>query len=203
MEVTLWIYDHRARRARLFTLPTWEQMPFVERVPLPVCRFLGRARTSFAWSDRRALEALDALARAGGPPFAVCRAFADPARPGPRGDGTAFDVGRELTGAQRAALRCAALRTGRFYRVETDARAPDCLRLAALAPRTLEAGDVGADVCRLQALLLRAGAQGLALSGTFCERTRRAARQAAMALGLPADGRADARLLERLIARAR
>ena len=109
MEVTLWIYDHRARRARLFTLPTWEQMPFVERVPLPVCRFLGRARTSFAWSDRRALEALDALARAGGPPFAVCRAFADPARPGPRGDGTAFDVGRELTGAQRAALRCAAL----------------------------------------------------------------------------------------------
>ena len=36
-------------------------MPFVTRLSLPVRTFVGRSRASFAWSDRRALEALDAL----------------------------------------------------------------------------------------------------------------------------------------------
>lgn len=178
-------------------------MPFVTRLSLPVRTFVGRSRASFAWSDRRALEALDALCAQSPVSFCVCRAFADPACLSPHGGGTAFDLGRELSGADRARLRRAALDSGRFHRVEADALAPDCLHLEALPPRTLRAGDAGADVCRLQALLLRGGADGLALTGTYCERTQRAVLQCERRLGLPADGLAGAQLLRVLPALCR
>ena len=174
-------------------------MPFVERFSFPVSAFLSGSHTAFAWSDRRALEALDVLSAAAPLPLCVCRAFADPALPSPHGGGTVFDLGRELPTAGRAALRCAALRTGRFHRVETDALSPDCLHLESLAPRTLQLGDAGADVCRLQARLQRCGAHSIACSGTYCKGTRRAVLRMQRALALPQCGRADAALLQRLV----
>ena len=141
-------------------------MPFVERFPFPVSAFLGRSHLSFAWSDRRALEALDALASSTPFPLRVSRAFSEPGCPSPHGNGTAFDVGRELPPQKRARLRCDAVRTGRFYHVGTESLPPDCLHLEALPPRALRPGDVGADVCRLQALLQRFGTQTAARSGT-------------------------------------
>lgn len=197
--VTLWIYDHVLRRPQLFRLPLWAQMPFVERFSFPVSVFLGRAHLAFAWSDRRALEALDALSAAAPFPLRVSRAFAEPALPSPHGGGTAFDVGRELPPPARARLRRAAVRTGRFYHVGTESLPPDCLHLEALAPRTLRPGDTGADVCRLQALLQHCGLQGVARSGTYCQSTQQAVLHLQRTLSLPPSGAVDVPLLQRLL----
>lgn len=197
--MTLWIYDHLSKTPLLLRLPPWAQMPFVERFAFPAGTFLGRSHTSFAWSDRRALEALDALAALFPVPFSVSHAFADPALPSPHGSGSAFNIGRDLSPRQRTLLRHAAVRSGLFYRVSPDVLAPDCVHIEALAPRTLKPGDVGADVCQLQALLQHGGAHSVALSGTYCEETRRAVLRAQHAHSLPQTGNADAEFLRGLL----
>ena len=198
---TLLIFDPALGAARLFDLPVWEQMPFVEGFPLSVAAFLGCSHAGFAWTDRRALDALDALA-AWYAPLSVNRAFADVLRSFPHAGGTAFDLCRGRPVRERAALRRAALATGRFWMADADVRSPDCLHVEVLRPRALRPGDAGADVCRLQALLQRCGAHEAALSGTYCEGTRRAVLRAEQALGLRATGCASLRLQRRLSAEA-
>lgn len=200
-KTTLLIFDPACGAARLFELPVWAQMPFVERFSLSVAAFFGCSHAGFAWTDRRALDALDALA-ALYEPLSVCRAFADALSSFPHAGGTAFDLCRGRSARERAAIRRTALATGRFWMADADVRSPDCVHVEALMPRALRPGDAGADVCRLQALLQRCGAHEAALSGTYCEGTRRAVLRAQQALGLGATGSASLYLQHRLQAEA-
>lgn len=102
-------------------------MPFVERFSLSVAAFFGCSHAGFAWTDRRALDALDALA-ALYEPLSVCRAFADALSSFPHAGGTAFDLCRGRLHA--SARRFGALRwppAGFGWRTRTFARPIACM----------------------------------------------------------------------------
>ena len=206
MERILYLYEPAERRFRRLPVSEHAQMPCVERLRFPVSAFARGAEGDLLWTDRRALVALDALAKDAGFPFEVDCGF----RRQPMGGrallchhaaGTAFDVGRSLPPGKQNALRLLAVSGGLFRWVEMPYASGTLLRLS-LVRRfpALEAGFVGPYVLLLQDLLLRAGAYRGPLTGVFSEETERGVRRAERLLGLPATGRFTHSLWRPLVA---
>ncbi len=186
--MNLLVYDERADACSAFWLPPDAQMPFVTRLRFPCSDFTGGAICETAWTDRRALLALDRLAELADTPLSVCGAFR---RTGPlcRRTGTAFDIGLRLPPAQLHDLRRAALASGAFTRVLPSYVSGD--RVTAIldcAPAVLELGCRGAAVCALQDALLSEGLFAGPVTGIFDENTRRAVLRHQRLTGLPQTG---------------
>ena len=186
--MNLLVYDERVDACSAFSLPPDAQMPFVTRLRFPCSDFTGGAACETAWTDRRALLALDRLAELFGAPFAVSGAFR---RTGPlaRRAGTAFDIGLHLPPAELNGLRRAALTSGAFTRVLPSYVSGDrVIAIFDCAPAVLEFGCRGAAVCALQDALLAEGLFAGPVSGTFDEHTRRAVLRHQRLFGLPQTG---------------
>lgn len=186
--MNLLVYDERVDACSAFWLPPDAQMPFVTGLPFPCSDFTGGAACETAWTDRRALLALDRLAELAGAPFTVCGAFR---RAGPlsRRTGTAFDIGLHLPPAQLNGLRRAALSSGAFTRVLPSYVSGD--RVTAIfdcAQAVLELGCRGAAVCALQDALLAEGLFAGPVTGAFDENTRRAVLRHQRLTGQPQTG---------------
>lgn len=186
--MNLLVYDERVDACSAFSLPPDAQMPFVTGFRFPCSDFAGGAKCETAWTDRRALLALDRLAELAGVPFTVCGAFKRTG-PLPRRTGTAFDIGLHLPPAQLSQLRRAALASGAFTRVLPSYVSGDRVTVIFdCAPTVLKPGCRGAAVCALQDALLMEGLFSGPVTGAFDENTRRAVLRHQRLTGLPQTG---------------
>lgn len=159
-----------------------------------------------AWTDRRLLDAYDALMAQFGP-LAVDASFRPP-RQGQSAHfaGLALDMGRGLAPARREALRRACRQRGLFTYVEAAYTAPCWIHAElSIAPACtpgrgypfLAPGAAGPHVFLLQELLLQRGFPCL-LCGRFTQDTALALRLYQLRHGLPAHGCADGQLWDHL-----
>lgn len=174
-------------------------MPGLTILPMLVEDFFYLSCTDVAWTHRAALDALDQLCLEFDEPFSVDLAFRPPIRERSlRGvqhaAGIAFEIGRTLPQERRQALYYAALKSELFSDVLPPYLAGRSVRVSlARGLPGLSFGDVGVHVFLLQTALLEGGLYRGALTGRFCEQTRRGVRRLQLALGLPASGRVGGR----------
>ncbi len=141
-------------------------MPHVRRFFFPVSDFMRGAHSAVAWTDARALRALDALAAQYPAPFRVTSAF----RRWPdvrRASGLFFT----LLGEQPALLRVCALESGLFAAVSPPFAGGDTVSVTASCAQE---GLCGVNILLLQDALLGLGLYSGPLSGTLCHGTRSA-----------------------------
>ena len=196
----IFVYHEENGAFSLHELPYSAQMPFVAHLPFTVEDFFSSARSDVAWTERRALDALDRLFVESGVAFSVDGAFRRGNGEGRRcvsmhDAGLAFRLGEGLPAEQRVRLRGEALRSGRFSCVQMPYACGRSVHVCVGEERpALGLGDAGAQVFVLQDALINASNwYAGALSGMYCHATARAVRRAQLALGLPVTGRADAR----------
>ncbi len=142
------------------------QMPHVQRFFFPVSDFIAGAHSAVAWTDTRALVALDMLARRYPAPFTVRSAF----RRYPdthRNSGLCFS----LVSEKPKALRACCLESGLFASVSPPYLGGQAVTVAIDCP---PCGDCGVHVFALQDALKYRGFFTGPLSGTLCLDTRRA-----------------------------
>lgn len=194
----IFVYEHRIGDFRC-----------IEEGELPA-GLKGRAfehvRDGIAWTDRRVLNAYEALGDAFGP-VDVERCFLPPGKgQSPHYAGLALDMGRKLAEEQRRQLRAFCLKSPMFAYVEPPYLTPNWVHgeVAAGAACTpgrgypfLALGDAGPHVFLLQELLTRRGFPCL-LCGHFNQDTRRALEAYQSHFGLPVHGHADGQLWQHM-----
>lgn len=177
------VFHAKERMIRQHSLDPGVQTPGLTHMGLPVSDFAGGF--SHAWTDMRALLALDALAMHFDEAFPVCRAFR-PDAPPPFCFGTGFTVGRGLPWKRLEALRRAALNCGLFTRVSPAYDAGDRIELSCCpVPAALSIGSMGPEIFALQNALNAFGCFPGPLTGLFGDKTRRALNAWQRAQNLP------------------
>lgn len=142
------------------------QMPHVQRFFFPVSDFTAGAHSAVAWTDARALMALDMLARHYPAPFTVRCAF----RRFPdvqRNRGLCFS----LMSDKPNALRACCLQSKLFLSVSPPFFGGQAVTVVADCP---PAGERGVHIFAMQDALKYQGLFSGPLSGTLCLETRRA-----------------------------
>lgn len=142
------------------------QMPHVRRFFFPVSDFLAGARSAVAWTDARALHALDTLAAQYPAPFTVSCAFRrwPDAR---RNHGLCFSLHTDCP----SHLRACALESGLFQTVSPPFLGGSTVTLTASC---IPGDRAGVHILALQDALLGQGLFAGPLSGTLCAETQRA-----------------------------
>ena len=117
------VYNQDTNRMETFFRGENESMPYNTNGTLRVREFRGSSKSNILWTDKRTMQAWNSQRYIYGAPIYVGFAFKRPWEGGHGNQsqhyaGTAFDVGQNLTNAQRAVLRRSAQQSGLWRYVE-------------------------------------------------------------------------------------
>ncbi len=195
------VYNNNTDRMETYYRGENEAMPYNTGGTLRVSEFRGSSRSPTLWTSRRAMESFNQQRKIWGQPIYVGFAFKRPWEGGHSGqsqhyNGTAFDVGQNLTSAQRSALRRSAQNSGLWSYVEPASLTPSWVHFdrrqlpsaCASGYPTLKEGSRSTYVLILQDSLNTLGFRTGGLDGYFGPATKDAVKRFQRSRGLSADG---------------
>ncbi len=196
------VYNQDTNRMESFIRSESDAMPYNTNRTLRVREFRGSSKSNLLWTDKRTMQAWNSQRYIYGAPIYVGFAFKRPYEGGHGNQsqhyaGTAFDVGQNLTNAQRAVLRNSASRSGLWGYVEPVTLSPTWVhfdrRFGTPACSSggypiIRRGSRGNYVCIAQDDLNTLGFRTGGLDGVFGEQTYNAVRRYQASRGLAVDG---------------
>lgn len=196
------VYNQDTNRMETFFRGENESMPYNTNGTLRVREFRGSSRSNILWTDKRTMQAWNSQRYIYGAPIYVGFAFKRPWKGGHGNQsqhyaGTAFDVGQNLTNAQRAVLRRSAQQSNLWRYVEPVSLSPTWVhfdrRFGTPACSSggyplLRQGSRGNYVCIAQDDLNTLGFRTGGLDGVFGTQTTKAVRNYQRSRGLVVDG---------------
>ena len=196
------VYNQDINRMESFIRGENDPMPYNTNGTLKVREFRGSSRSNILWTDKRTMQAWNSQRYIYGAPIYVGFAFKRPYEGGHGNQsqhyaGTAFDVGQNLTNAQRAVLRNSASSLGLWGYVEPVSLSPTWVhfdrRFGTPACSTggyplIRNGSRGNYVCIAQDDLNTLGYTTGGLDGVFGTQTYNAVRRYQSSRGLSVDG---------------
>ncbi len=199
MVILVRIFNHHTKIWEDYDLDTSQDMPYTAGF-LTVNDFRGQSRSAYIWSDTRALEAFQRACKRYGSRIPVNYAFRRLEEGGHKSRsahyaGMAFDMANRMPAAECAGLRDLLLRERLFSYVEPSCITPVGLHAQVDSPLdtypNAGIGSCGTHICVLQDALRIVDVYHAALTGHFCETTRRALCRFQHAHHIPATGFAD------------
>lgn len=179
----------------------YEPMPYNYGRSLTVAEFRGRSNSDIIWTSRGVMDSWNTTRTAWGRPIYVGYAFRRIGEGGHSNQsqhyaGTSFDVGQNLSNADRNSLRNLAEQLGVWSYVEPAYLTPTWVHFdrragipaCAAGYPVMREGMVGVYVCTLQDALGTAGIPGVGIDGIFGPATQRAVIRFQSENGLTADG---------------
>lgn len=196
------VYNQDTNRMETFFRNESDAMPYNANRTLRVSEFRGSSKSNILWTDKRTMQAWNSQRYIYGAPIKVGFAFKRPYEGGHGSQsqhyaGTAFDVGQNLTNAQRAVLRNSAKSSGLWGYVEPVSLSPTWVhfdrRFGTPACSSggfplIKRGSRGNYVCIAQDDLNTLGYRTGGLDGVFGEQTYNAVRNYQRSRGLAVDG---------------
>lgn len=196
------VYNQDTNRMETFYRDEADAMPYNTNRTLRVREFRGSSKSNILWTDKRTMQAWNSQRYIYGAPIYVGFAFKRPYEGGHGNQsqhyaGTAFDVGQNLTNAQRAVLRRSAQQSNLWGYVEPASISPTWVhfdrRFGNPACRTggyptIRQGSRGNYVCIAQDDLNTLGYRTGGLDGVFGAQTYNAVRNYQRSRGLAVDG---------------
>ena len=196
------VYNQDTNRMETFYRDEADAMPYNTNRTLRVREFRGSSRSNILWTDKRTIQAWNSQRYIYGAPIYVGFAFKRPWEGGHGNQsqhyaGTAFDVGQNLTNAQRAVLRRSAQSSGLWGYVEPISLSPTWVhfdrRFGTPACSSggyplIRQGSRGNYVCIAQDDLNTLGYRTGGLDGVFGPQTDTAVRNYQRSRGLAVDG---------------
>lgn len=196
------VYNQDTNRMESFIRSESDSMPYNTNRTLKVREFRGSSRSNILWTDKRTMQAWNSQRYIYGAPIYVGFAFKRPYEGGHGNQsqhyaGTAFDVGQNLTNAQRTILRRSATNSGVWTYVEPVSLSPTWVHFdrrfgspacAAGGYPLIKRGSRGNYVCIAQDDLNTLGFRTGGLDGVFGEQTYNAVRRYQSTRGLSVDG---------------
>ena len=196
------VYNQDTNRMETYYRNESDSMPYNTNRTLKVREFRGSSRSNTLWTDKRTMQAWNSQRYIYGAPIYVGFAFKRPYEGGHGNQsqhyaGTAFDVGQNLTNAQRAVLRNSASSSGLWGYVEPVSLSPTWVhfdrRFGTPACSTggyplIRNGSRGNYVCIAQDDLNTLGYTTGGLDGVFGTQTYNAVRRYQSSRGLSVDG---------------
>jgi len=199
--ITVLVYDNQTGKMERYNRELNQPMPYITGNTLTVGEFRGKSKSDIIWTDRRAMNAWNKTRAAWGKSIHVGYAFRRIGEGGHADQsqhyaGVSFDVGQNLTNAQRVQLRNLASSLGVWSYVEPAYLTPTWVHFdARLGPPACSAGypmlsqgSKGVYVCTLQDALNTVGAYSVAVDGIFGGNTSTAVRAFQREAGLVPDG---------------
>ena len=196
------VYNQDTNRMETFYRDEADSMPYNTNRTLRVREFRGSSRSNILWTDKRTMQAWNSQRYIYGAPIYVGFAFKRPWEGGHGNQsqhyaGVAFDVGQNLTNAQRAVLRRSAQQSGLWRYVEPVSISPTWVhfdrRFGTPACSSggyplIRQGSRGNYVCIAQDDLNTLGFRTGGLDGVFGTQTTNAVRNYQRSRGLAVDG---------------
>ena len=196
------VYNQDTNRMESFIRNESDAMPYNTNRTLKVREFRGSSTSNILWTDKRAMQAWNSQRYIYGAPIYVGFAFKRPYEGGHGNQsqhyaGTAFDVGQNLTNAQRTVLRNSAKNSGVWTYVEPVSLSPTWVHFdrrfgtpacASGGFPLIKRGSRGNYVCIAQDDLNTLGYRTGGLDGVFGEQTYSAVRRYQSSRGLSVDG---------------
>ena len=196
------VYNQDINRMESFIRGENDPMPYNTNGTLKVREFRGSSRSNILWTDKRTMQAWNSQRYIYGAPIYVGFAFKRPYEGGHGNQsqhyaGTAFDVGQNLTNAQRAVLRNSASSSGLWGYIEPVSLSPTWVhfdrRFGTPACSTggyplIRNGSRGNYVCIAQDDLNTLGYTTGGLDGVFGTQTYNAVRRYQSSRGLSVNG---------------
>ncbi len=182
MGIMVHVFNHHTRKWEDYDLKLSQDMPYTGGF-LAVKDFRGQSRSAYIWSDTRALEAFRRACRYFGSRIPVNYAFRRIEEGGHKSHsahyaGMAFDMGKWMPATERCALRKLLLREHLFSYIEPSCIAPIGIHAQVCTPVSIypnaSVGSCGTHICVLQDALRIVGAYRAALTGCFCDMTKKA-----------------------------
>ncbi|MCL2827538.1 MAG: peptidoglycan-binding protein [Oscillospiraceae bacterium] len=199
--INVLLYNDTTNQMERYPLDLSDPMPYITGRTLTVREFRSRSASNLIWTDRRTMLAWNRTREAWGQPIYVGFAFRRIGEGGHADQsqhyaGTAFDVGQNLSVAQRNDLRRVAAEIGVWSYVEPGHLTPTWVHFdnrlsppaCAAGYPALQQGDRGVYVCTLQDALITAGIPGVGVDGVFGPLTRQAVVTFQSENGLSTDG---------------
>ena len=196
------VYNKDTNRMETYYRDESDSMPYNTNRTLRVREFRGSSRSNILWTDKRTMQAWNSQRYIYGAPIYVGFAFKRPYEGGHGNQsqhyaGTAFDVGQNLTNAQRAVLRRSAQQSGLWGYVEPVSLSPSWVhfdrRFGTPACSSggyplIRQGSRGNYVCIAQDDLYTLGYRTGGLDGVFGPQTYNAVSNYLRSRGLAVDG---------------
>ena len=196
------VYNQDTNRMETYYRNESDSMPYNTNRTLKVREFRGSSRSNTLWTDKRTMQAWNSQRYIYGAPIYVGFAFKRPYEGGHGNQsqhyaGTAFDVGQNLTNAQRAVLRNSAVSSGLWGYVEPVSISPTWVHFdrrfgtpacSTGGYPTIRRGSRGNYVCIAQDDLNTLGFRTGGVDGVFGEQTENAVRRYQTSRGLSSDG---------------
>ena len=196
------VYNQDTNRMETFFRNERDAMPYNTNRTLRVREFRGSSRSNILWTDKRTMQAWNSQRYIYGAPIYVGFAFKRPYEGGHGNQsqhyaGTAFDVGQNLTNAQRTVLRRSAQQSNLWGYVEPVTLSPSWVhfdrRFGISACSSggyplIRQGSRGNYVCIAQDDLNTLGYRTGGLDGVFGTQTTNAVRNYQRSRGLAVDG---------------
>lgn len=196
------VYNQDTNRMETFYRNESDAMPYNTNRTLRVREFRGSSKSNILWTDKRTMQAWNSQRYIYGAPIYVGFAFKRPYEGGHGSQsqhyaGTAFDVGQNLSNAQRTVLRNSAVNSGVWVYVEPVSLSPTWVhfdrRFGTPACSTggypvIRKGTRGNYVCIAQDDLNTLGYRTGGLDGVFGVQTEDAVRRYQASRGLSIDG---------------
>ncbi|MDD2628387.1 MAG: peptidoglycan-binding domain-containing protein [Clostridia bacterium] len=199
---TIKVYNNDTNRMETYYRGENEAMPYITNSTLKVKEFRGSSKSDILWTEKRAMESWNRFRAMYGKPIIVGFAFKRPYEGGHGQQsqhyaGVSFDVGHNLTNAERVSMRNLAIRSGLWTYVEPVSLSPrwvhfDKRRGVPACPTggypLVKNGSRGAYVLILQDSLNSLGYPTRGLDGIFGSGTRSAVVAFQRSKGLSTDG---------------
>jgi hypothetical protein len=196
------VYNNDENRMETYYKDENEPMPYNTGNTLTVGEFRGSSRSDTLWTDKRTMQAWNRFRALYGKPISVGYAFKRPTEGGHTNQsqhyaGTSFDVGQNLSNAQRSQMRSLASNSGIWGYVEPVSISPTWVHFdrrsgspacAAGGYPYLFSGSIGNYTLVLQDALNSVGFSTGGMDGIFGNATRNAVISFQRSRGLGADG---------------
>jgi len=199
---TIKVFNNDENRMETYYKGENEAMPYNTGNTLAVREFRGSSRSDILWTEKRAMQAWNTFRFMYGRPISIGFAFKRPYEGGHGQQsqhyaGVAFDVGQNLTNAQRAEMRTLAINSGLWGYVEPVSISPNWVHFdrrrgtpacASGGYPLVRLSNIGAYVLVLQDSLNTLGYGTGGLDGVFGNATAHAVTAYQRSKGLIADG---------------
>jgi len=199
---TIKVFNNDENRMETYYRGENESMPYNTGNTLRVREFRGSSKSDLLWTEKRAMQAWNSFRFLYGSPIYVGFAFKRPYEGGHGQQsqhyaGVSFDVGQNLTNAQRAQMRTLAINSGLWGYVEPVSLSPTWVHFdrrrgtpacASGGYPTTRRGSIGAYVLVLQDSLNKLGYSTGGLDGVFGNVSEIAVIAFQKSRGLSADG---------------
>lgn len=199
---TIKVFNNDENRMETYFKRENEAMPYNLSNTLTVAEFRGSSRSDVLWTEKRAMQSWNSFRFLYGRPIHIGFAFKRPYEGGHGQQsqhyaGVAFDVGQNLSNAQRAEMRTLAINSGLWGYVEPVSISPTWVHFdrrrgtpacASGGYPLLRVSSIGAYVLILQDALNTLGYSTGGLDGIFGNATANAVTAYQRSRGLMADG---------------